>query len=414
MKILKLNKNKIFLNLVFFIAPMGKILIPFDAFASFRAFYLFLPLSVTYLYITSKIDDKVKVLLFLYLLLCFASVVININLLPQDFELHKNPFSRVIIHNSISSFFILSAWIALNSSITCRWTIIKNVTTGFIITLIIGFAVYIMVIIGILPLQFYERMNVITQHGYGFLRFSPGSYPNEFGVMSAYFCILSIYLIIHNNIFFKKKYLYFLFVLSFIGMALATTRAAYISFAVSFIYLFISFTLKNRIKFIGFLILIIIALIIFVPDTIFQYAYTVLDKGYNSAVNSAGSVSERYIAWEYGLNLFSKNMFFGVGFENPEISMLHNTYLQFLFGFGIIGTALFLLPIFFIICYIFKIQYQNNYNRYDKQYRDLAIIGLINVLSFALTNHNQNHFLTWFTIFLFLSSGCLSKRLNKR
>jgi O-antigen ligase len=328
-------------------------------------------------------------------------------------ELHKNPFSRVIIHNLISSFFILSAWIALNSSVVFKWRIIQNAVNGFTITLIIGFQIYFAVLAGALPMEFYEKINVITQFGYGFLRFSPGSYPNEFGVMSSYFCILTICLIIYNSPFFKKKYLYFVFLLSFIGMALATTRAAYLSFAVSFLYLFTSVTVKHKIKFAFFSMLIIVASTIFVPDTIFQYAADILEKGYDSAVNSAGSVESRYVAWEDAWNLFKDNLFFGVGFENPAISMAHNTYLQFLFAFGIIGAVFFLLPVFFVICYIFKKQYENISNRYDKPYRDLAIIGLIHILTFALTNHNQNHFLTWFTIFLFLSSGCLSKKHNK-
>jgi O-antigen ligase len=309
----------------------------------------------------------------------------------------------------------LSSWIALNSSIEYRWSIIKNAVNGFTVTLIIGLLIYIAVIVGALPIQVYERMNVITQFGYGFLRFSPGSYPNEFGVMSAYFCVLAICLIIHNNVFFNKKYLYCVFCLSFIGMALATTRAAYLSFAISFIYLFVSFSLNHKIKLVVVSILIVIVSIIFIPDTIFQYASSILEKGYNSAVNSVGSIESRYIAWEEAWALFKDNLFFGVGFENPEISMAHNTYIQFLFAFGIVGVT-FLFVICFVLVYIFKLKKQHNVisNRYNKQYRDLAIIGLIHVLSFAMTNHNQNHFLTWFTIFLFLSSGCLSKKSVNR
>jgi O-antigen ligase len=303
----------------------------------------------------------------------------------------------------------LSSWIALNSSTEYRWFIIKNVVNGFTVTLIIGFLVYIAVIMGVLPMQLYENMNVITQMGYGFLRFSPGSYPNEFGIMSAYFCILAVYLIICNNTVFNKKYLYFVFFLSFAGMVLSTTRAAYLSFAISFIYLFISFKLNHKIKFVIFSILIAVVSIMLIPDTVFQYASGVLEKGYNSALSSAGSVEDRYIAWKEAWNLFQGNLFFGVGFENPQISMAHNTYLQFLFGFGVIGI-IFLSIICFMIVYIFKKQYETISNKCDAPYRNMAFIGLIHVLSFALTNHNQNHFLTWFTVFLFLSSGCLSKK----
>ncbi|KAA6343178.1 hypothetical protein EZS27_009117 [termite gut metagenome] len=251
-------------------------------------------------------------------------------------------------------------------------------------------------------------MNVQSQYAYGFLRFSPGAYPNEFGVMSAYFCVLSIYFIITRCVFFNKKYLYFLFLLSFVGMFLATTRAAYISFIISIVYIFLSFKLKMKMKFITFILLIIMVLIVFIPNDILQFVLTILNTGYNSAIDSTGSISERYEAWDYGWNFFKLHPFLGVGFESPKISMIHNTYLQFLFGFGFVGIF-FLLSIFFVICFCFRYQYKNIYKGYNQHYRHLAIIGLINVSLFALSNHNQNQFLTWFTVFLFLSSGCLCK-----
>jgi hypothetical protein len=303
-----MTKNNSFINMIFF-ASMGKILIPFESLASFRAFYFCLPLSIIYLYLHSKINDKIKFLAFSYFLLCFISVIININLLPENIDINMHPFNRLIIHNLISSFFILSAWIALNSSIEYRWSIIRSACDGFIITLLIGYLVYILVIMRILPGQIYNNMNVQSQYAYGFLRFSPGAYPNEFGVMSAYFCVLSIYFIITRCVFFNKKYLYFLFLLSFVGMFLATTRAAYISFIISIVYIFLSFKLKVKMKFITFILLIIMILIVFIPNDILQFALNSLNAGYNSAIDSTGSISERYEAWDYGWNFFKTASF---------------------------------------------------------------------------------------------------------
>jgi O-antigen ligase len=341
-----------------------------------------------------------------------VSVFINIDLLPESYFLEKSPFFRIIIHNLLSSFFVLSAWIALNANYERRWSIIKRVTDGFMVTLIVGFVLYLLVLSELIPIQVYDKVNVLTQMGYGFLRFTCGSYPNEFGVMSAFFCTLSCYLLVNKHMCFEKKYLYLLFIMSFMAMALSTTRAAYLSFGMGLIYLLFTSGLKSRIRFLQMILVIALLLVLILPKDVCILSLNILETGYYSAVNVDGSMATRYSSLVEAWQIFMDNPLRGIGFENPKISMMHNTYLQFLFGFGLVGISLLLLVIL-LICFIFRSRHRIVYEKYDEHYRCITIIGLINVASFSLSNHNQNHFLTWFVVFLFLSSGCLCKRIRK-
>lgn len=324
-----------------------------------------------------------------------------------------NPIARLFIHLVLAfSFLLASNSIAKENKY--KFLLIEYALIGFVLTNLLGITLWVLYYLHVVSLKFYSLFNVLTQFGYGVLRLSPGSYPNEYGTLASYFsCVLLIYLFSKEYNYFKYSFmknkfiLIFLFVFSIVGMLLATTRSAYITFAISIIIIFSFFNKKYFLKFSLVVVVCLLIVYLFSPNIILS-AVKILKIGYFAAVNGTGSISDRYVSWSSGWNLFKDCPFIGVGFENQKISMLHNTYLQFLFGLGIILFTL----VFLIYQLLFSLISRkmacvmNNYSEYV--YVLISIVGIIHVAIFATNNHNQNHFLTWLVIFIFITS-CKSK-----
>lgn len=403
-----------------FFGPTGKLFIPVESLASFRLFYIFSFLFVMY-YVFCFKKDNLSIFVIIssitMVMVLFLSVILNFNKYGDVSDINLNPVVRLLIHSVIVlSFFFVSDYINKNHSFS-RFEYLNCAIWGYLTCLFLGFLIYVLFIYGIISYDFYNSFNIISQDAYGFTRFTPGTYPNEFGTIASFFTS-SLILILFNKSKLDKIFavnrllLMFFIVISLLGLILSTTRSAYLTFILSLVYVLFKQSIKTVLVFFTF-ILLSFALIIAIADESFvRLIVDVFNNGYTSAVDGTGSINERYIAWKVALDFFMETPYLGVGFENDVVSMMHNVYLQFLFGLGII-----LFPIFIIclcVCMVvirsrcgIKINIhekkaQTNFD--DVVYHRLFVISIIHVLFFATNNHNQNHFLTWFAVSLFLTS----------
>jgi len=249
-----------------------------------------------------------------------------------------------------------------------------------------------LIVIGFVPIEVIKNLCVEAQMGWGILRFSPGSYPNEYGNVSSF--VLSVLILITAN---RKKHrflLYFFISLTLIALMLTTTRAAYYSFTITFIYLcFVSREVRRfSLKFL-FLGCMMVGLMKY-------YSFDLLHifiEGIRKISLTAGSSGIRIADWVQGFEQLGNSVFWGTGF-GVNITT-HNVYLELLYELGIVGILVLLISLIYF--------FSENHFRMAKVNR-ITTIGLIHVFLFAATNHNMHHHLTWM-IFLFFISGLFSQ-----
>lgn len=404
---MKIGYDTLAIGVVFFTAPIGKALLPGFPGESLRFFYLLCPLSILML-VQYRQSTAIVLPLLAYNMVCAISILISLDSLNPNVGFAGHPMVRLVVHSSIMSCFILAGWRTLSCGTDKAWHYVTLVFQGFMVVLILGYILYFGTTAGAIPRPVYEAFNILTQAGYGVLRFNPGSYPNEFGTMASFFSVSAIFLLLAKSQRFPRRFLYAMGLLAFVAMALATTRAAYLAFAVSLVYVFWTFKAGQAIKAILSVFTVSALALFFMPKDILEKSINVLDTAYQSAVSGTGSISKRYEAWDTALPDFIASPYWGLGFEFPSVSGLHNTYLQFLFGLGFIGffaCAAILLSIAFMARQKFSIV---RTNFYDRDLHTITVIAFIHVASFALSNHNQNHFLTWFCAYLIVVTGALS------
>jgi len=273
--------------------------------------------------------------------------------------------------------------------------------TGYIVSMFFGYMFHFGFYMGKIGIETIEKFEVLTQMGYGILRFSPGSYPNEYGIVSSF--TLSIFTLllykrtslIGMGIYRYKKFLLCMYLLTLIALFLTTTRAAYIAYIFSLIYIFS--TMGNWIKRAkAFLILLALGIIfIFITQNSMYDVVGILEIGCNSFVEREASAYERIIAWERAYDEFLEQWFWGIGFG--QAAQIHNVYLQFLFELGLGGS---LVLGIYALSGIY-IGFQKLKKSRDIFIQQVFVIGIIHILWFAMSNHNLNHHMTWFVILLY-------------
>lgn len=279
-------------------------------------------------------------------------------------------------------------------------TLISDSFKGFCCVFFLGLALYLGYVSGRVPTDIYNRFTTLEQTAYGYSRFSPGTYPNEFGIICSFY---AIYALLRSQ---QKDGSFFYLILSTIfmtGIFLTSTRAAYITLLLSYAYsaLFAPSVGRRLI-----LSVLPIALAPLVVMTLNVFSFDVLDvinRGYESAANQTGSSNVRLEDWNAAIDDLLDHLFFGVGFESPKAYSLHNLPLQIIYGLGLIGTSL-LLVIFVAFTYLSKNSPRNTLHFQPEDFCFLKMIRfvlLIHVLIFGLTNHNQAHFFTWMLFSLY-------------
>lgn len=376
-----------------FFGPLGTLLTPPFmpyAFRFYHFFLIFFPLF----FIKVKPREWKTVLIFIpFLLYCLISAYFTHN---NSYEVDSYPLFR--------SFLLVSQCLFMFGAAFClkdeKERIIRLYLAGFFISLVVGYIFYIGYYSGAISFETIQRYSVETQIGWGLLRFSPGTYPNEYGNISSF--VLLILLVLYAK---NKRFLTVIFaLLTFIAFLLTTTRAAYLSFTVTLIYLCI--TSRDIRKLMFKLFLIGTSILLILKAYSFNF-FTIFIKGVKTISLIQGSTGIRVSHWIKGFEDLNKSIIFGNGFGANIYA--HNIYLEILFELGIVGALLLLST---LVYYFSENSFRFRKLIFDKEKGmkyQVMVIGMIHLFLFALTNHNMHHHLTWMT-FLLLNWSLFSQK----
>ncbi|WP_423823866.1 O-antigen ligase family protein [Salinisphaera sp. SPP-AMP-43] len=390
-----------------FLAPTGIFFLPLSALGSFRAFYI--PLVILNAWAIARLSARQLAefgVLLLIAAVFWASAsygYVSFVLIPEG--LSSNPFVRwLVIVNLMFGFYFIGCWLseARNSE---EWFARLDFSyRGFVLVFLLGFVLYAGVVFGPVPATLYEHVVTVEQSAFGYLRFSPGTYPNEFGTLCSFFALFAL---IKNS---RQGGTASLLValMALIGIALASTRSAYVTLIVGVLIVLVGIpSLKRRTQIMGAILFAIPLGLLLLNFLGFNFL-AVLKGGFDAALNpNQGSLGERLQGWASAASQFVNFPFLGFGFESPNISFLHNLFLQEIFGLGLVGCALLIL-----LSMAFWVLRKTNLDKTfecssfsEERYVFLIrIIALEHTVLFGLNNHNQSHFLTWLTFALFVSN----------
>ena len=390
-----LNPKTALIFLFVVLGPLGNILTPFFLPKSFRLYYFLLPFFPLFFLMAKERIAKIGIIFSPLLTYCFFSsyLVEKTGLANEAHTLFR--FFLLFCQ----FFFILGAASSLKQKDQIP-KLVRLYLYSFFVTLLIGYVFFFGYYLKVIPLSLIKRFTILTQFGFGMLRFSPGSYPNEYGVVASFASstLLLTYLEKKQALFKLSKRLFnFFFIASFGAFLLTTTRAAYLSFFVSSIYIICKS--KNFLK-ISFRLFVFIMSIFLLLIPLGFNMFSILTTGFSQKITE-GSLGDRFQMWQEATNRLEGNGLLGVGFAS--ITNVHNVYIQLLFELGIIGSLVLLGSLFVMLI--------ESFFKYKRPVKDenflffhkIKMVGLINVLSFAASNHNLNHHLTWFVFFLSLA-----------
>ena len=393
--------QKTLIYLFVLLGPLGTLLTPCFFPNSTRTYYFFLLFFPLFFFKLSKKKIYLIVLFTPVLLYCLLSSFFSQQIIvssENEFPLFR--FCLLSFH----LFFLIGClnYLEKNSSDTLLESIIRTYLISYFISLTWGFFLYTGFYFNIVSLKFLSRFNILTQFGWGVLRFNPGSYANEYGVVSSFVCsvlLLKTYIRTKNPTNQRKIISIFHFILlfvSFIALILASTKTALITLFFSTVYMV--YINKSLTKIFTYCISIISVLFLFF--TMFHLrAINFFVNGFPSIFHMTDTHQSRISALLDGSKAFSEHPFIGTGFAS--MPFLHNTYLQFFFELGIFGSSLLLLTLLFLLSG--KIQTfilpKKHFSSFSKQ---ISMIALIHVMLFACTNHNLFHHLTWFSFLLII------------
>jgi len=414
------NKRKIrilyVLGMLFvFLGPLGNLLTPAFFPLAFRTYYFVLPLFFLYYGFFTLAFLKNFSFFLPFFFYCLASVAF----MELSFqESSKEALFRFFLLFSQFAFVLGFAFYLRNHlSFSVKNKLVNLFLLSFFISLIVGYIIFFCYELKLISFEVAERFTILTQINFNLLRFSPGSYPNEYGLVSSFaLSILTLFVIDKKrseqvfkvNIWLLRT----LFVLTFLALFLTTTRAAYISYVLSLIYLSMVYRAIDSVLLKVSLFCMTCALIIgfFGVDL-----FAILAGGIKAISFNEGSTGERFEIWAEGFEKFIEHYFVGLGFSkmaNDEFN-IHNLYLQLGFELGVIGIILLigglLLFIGSNIPQLKMLFFKKFMDEKEIISNRVIVIGLIHVVWFAFSNHNLNHFLTWY-VFLLIFIGIFSKQ----
>ncbi|MGB7977810.1 MAG: O-antigen ligase family protein [Chlamydiales bacterium] len=396
MSVLRLNVKKCLLFSFAALGPLGNILTPYFFPSSFRAYYFLLPFFPLFFLRMNERLAKIGALLLPFFIYCYISAF-----LVENFGAPNEPHTLFRLFLLFCQFFFILGAASVLTKKTEIFALLKTYLTFFFLSLAIGYLFYIGYYLKIIPIGLIARFSILTQFGFNLLRFSPGSYPNEYGIVSSFVLALLTLIFLDKKLptfRFSKKSFTLAFLATFLAFLLTTTRAAYLSFLFAMIYL----AWKS-----GYFLKAFTALTLFVTAMFSLLAlfklnmFMILSAGFRQKINE-GSLGDRYFTWQNAIEQVKEHPFWGVGFAS--LTNIHNVYLQLLFELGVVGTLLLLGSLFFLFIekgFGYRRSIQDETSHFLGQ---VQMIGLINVLSFAVSNHNLNHHLTWFVSLLCFAS----------
>jgi len=382
----------------------------------FRTFYFILP--TFFLFYTKLYYSELKTLLifFPFLLYALASSYFCINRPELHYETSMT--GRVFLF-ICEAFFMFGAAFCFRdrSSSNEKNRLIRLYLYGFFISLFIGYILFIGFYLKIFSLAFVNRFMIITQFAWGLLRFAPGTYANEYGIVASFVASILLLLIAERkNPYFQiglsKRFLYPLFYLTFFALLLTTTRAAYISFLLGIIYIIcISRSFRNLLFYALFAGTFILTLI----GPKLRFLLMALSNAFSMRGYQSYSMQVRFDHWIESFEAYSSFPLFGRGFG--ALFYVHNVYIEFFAELGVIGS---LTLVAFVIAYfmqhnktIKKIFFKRWAAPTELFSNRVIVLGLIHVFWFAATNHNINHHLTWM-VFLLFNINLFARSSNKK
>jgi O-antigen ligase len=385
--------RKHLINLFIFLGPLGNLLTPGVFPSAFRTYY-FVLLGFPFLF--NRLDKKQQKLLFLLLpffLYCLLSSVWggNLNALPRFFLL----FFQFL--------FVLGAASYLNNQKEALAFYLKS----FFISVIVGYVFFLGFYLRLLSFATIERFSVLGQFGYGLLRFSIGSYPNEYGIVASFICAVLLLWLSQKDVHLQmsRKIGVVFLGLTSIALLLTTTRSAYVACFLSIIY--VAWIKKRVLLWAVFLSVGMLGFLKIFNVNILKF----IIFGFDFIQVTEGSMGSRVILWQEAWEEFFSQALWGQGFA--AFTDAHNVYLQLMAELGLIGAVLLLVALslsFFKRRTLFPL-IKKKQDAEELFLKRVRLLGIMHVLWFALTNHNLNHHLTWFVILLYLASW-LSKEVE--
>ncbi|MFS8564230.1 MAG: O-antigen ligase family protein [Rhabdochlamydiaceae bacterium] len=250
-----------------------------------------------------------------------------------------------------------------------------------------------------------ERFSVLGQFGYGMLRFSIGSYPNEYGIVASFVSAVLLLSLSQKwkALPFSRTTTIIFLGLTYIALLLTTTRSAYVACFLSICYIF--WFRKKVLLWASLFSLSVLGILKLFNISIIQFILF----GFDWMQVTQGSMGSRVILWSQTWEEFSSQALWGKGFA--AFADLHNVYFQLLGELGLVGICLLIGA---LTCAFFKRRVLLFFPKEELTPEELFAkcvrrVGMMHVLWFALTNHNLNHHLTWL-IFLFYFASWISAK----
>lgn len=385
-------------NFVFW-GPIGNLIPILYMIPSFRFYYIFIVCGALLVLGSCNLKMLKHIIIVFPMLIYMFFSSSYCYIYNEDISgMGENPISRFFLLLSFILFIIYVYDYIFKLNIDEQFKFIFLYIKGYAVSLFAGYIIMIGFYMGFINMELIKKIEVLPQMGYGLLRFSPGSYANEYGIVSSFVLSILTLILMRSKSFLGIESIELcmsrikvLFILTFVALFLTTTRAAYIAYMFSFIYILLYrtnmffavrklFTYVIVFFFIGF----------YIDSNIFCFS-DILILGIESIADKDASAYERIYAAQSGIEAFYDSMIIGTGYGS--MPYLHNVYLEFLFELGIVGCFLLILTLIYL--------FYGKKNRIKNVFWDMVTnIGVLHVIWFAASNHNLNHHLTWFVILL--------------
>lgn len=404
-----------------FLGPLGNLIPVLPNLAGFKFYFVVIGIGNLYNFIRWKENIRaITILTKIFPLIGYMFISSMIGYLTFgtiDFQgvgegvFSYNPIFRVTLTFLLFSYvlFIGTGYYDLRK----KYYFLMCFLAGYFVSLVAGYLILILFTFQIIDIEIIKKIEVLPQFAWGFLRFAPGSNANEYGIVTSYALTLSTLFIYYRKMKFINGYykrikgIYIIYFFMIGALFMTTTRAAYISYIISIIYIILrrgNLMFKFK-KICIFLLMSVVTM--WMLSSSLEYLLDIdvlgiLEGGYQAIGESNSTVGDRFQAWEDGYNEYlTTSVWFGIGAGRAY--MLHNIYLQFYFELGAIGFSIFAIYVMLGIYKLYNwIKMCNN-----PLLIDVAILGIVHVLWFGASNHGLNQFLTWYVFFtLFLLKPC--------
>lgn len=388
--------RKWLLYLFIFLGPLGNLLTPGVLPAAFRTYYFVL---LGFPFFFNRIDQKQHKLFFLLLpffLYCFVS-----SMFVDEEALYATYRFFLLFFQFL---FVLGAAAYLNSQREALTLYLKS----FFISLIVGYIFFFGFYMKLISFETIERFSVLGQFGYGMLRFSIGSYPNEYGIVASFVSAVLLLSLSQKwkALPFSKTTSTIFLGLTYIALLLTTTRSAYVACFLSICYIF--WIRKKVLLWASVFSLSVLGILKLFNISIIRFILF----GFDWMQATQGSMGSRVVLWSQTWEEFSSQVLWGKGFA--AFADLHNVYFQLLAELGLVGLCLLIGA---LLCAFFKRRVLLFFPKEELTPEELFAkrvrrIGMMHVLWFALTNHNLNHHLTWLIFLFYFASWIYIKNDN--